>query len=203
MAQGSYVTVAELKASRNLTGQTFADADLTLAIDAASREIDDATGRRFYLDQDATQVRYYTPEAARRLMIDDCAVLASVAVDRAGTGVYQETWTNGVEYVAEPFNAPADFRPYESIVIRYLSGKWFPVYIQKSVQVTGQFGWAVCPQNIKAATSILAARLLLRVREAPFGVVAFGTEGAAVRLSRTDPDVYSLVQGWSRHAPLI
>jgi hypothetical protein len=197
-----YIEVEVLKASLELTGQTYADSDCAMAINAASRAVDATTGRRFYLDTDASQVRYYTPQSTRRLQIDDCAVVTAVALDRAGSGTFSETWTNNVEYVLEPFNAPADYRPYESIVIRYLSGKWFPTYIQRSVQVTGQFGWSVMPENVRAATSILAGKLLKRVREAPFGIVTVGIDqGSAMRIARTDPDVYSLLTDLNRHAP--
>lgn len=200
----AYIELEQLKSTLQMGGQTYADADYTLAINAASRGIDSATGRRFYLDADANQIRYYTPDGLRRLLIDDCAVLTAVALDRAGTGTFTETWTNGVEYVAEPFNAAADYRPFESLVVRYLSGKWFPTYIQKSVQVTGQFGWTTVPEDIKTATSILAAKLVRRVREAPFGIVTVGIDqGAAMRIARTDPDVYSLISSYNRHTPLV
>jgi hypothetical protein len=42
--------------------------------------------------------------------------------------------------------------------------------------VTGQFGWSTSPEDIKAATSILAAKLFKRVREAPFGIVTVGID---------------------------
>jgi hypothetical protein len=72
------------------------------------------------------------------------------------------------------------------------------------VKLTGQFGWTILPEAVKAATSILAAKLLRRVREAPFGIVTAGIDqGVAMRIARTDPDVYSLIAPYSRHAPLI
>jgi hypothetical protein len=198
----AYIELEVLKASLELTGQSYADSDLDLARHSASRAIDNACGRRFYLDADANQVRYYTPVSTRHLMIDDLAVLTSVAIDRTGSGTYGETWTNGVEFALEPFNAPADFRPYESLSVRYLSGRWLPYFIDKSVQVTGQFGWSVLPENVRAATTILASKLLKRVREAPFGIVTVGLDQpTAMRIARTDPDVYSLIHDLNRHAP--
>jgi hypothetical protein len=35
---------------------------------------------------------------------------------------------------------------------------------------------------------MIAARLVRRVREAPFGVVSVGLEGEATRIARFDPD---------------
>jgi len=201
----AYIELEQLKSTLELTGQTYADADITLAINAASRGIDSATGRRFYLDADATQVRYYSPVSWNRLEIDDLAVLTSLTIDRTGTGTtYAETWTLNTDFVLEPFNAAADTRPFEAIVVRRLSNQWLPWDIEKSVKVTGQFGWAVIPEDVKTATSILAAKLIRRVREAPFGIVTAGIDqGEAMRIARTDPDVYSLIQPYSRHAPFI
>jgi hypothetical protein len=199
----AYIELEQLKSSLELTGQTYADADIALAINAASRGIDSATGRRFYLDADANQIRYYSPTSVRRLEIDDLSVFTSLAIDRSGSGSYTETWTNGADFVLEPFNAVADYRPFESVVVRRLSGRWLPWYVEKAVQLTGQFGWAVIPEDVKTATSILAAKLIRRVREAPFGIVTAGgiDQAVAMRIARTDPDVYSLIQSYSRHAP--
>lgn len=199
-----YVTVAELKETLGLTGQTFADADLALVLSAAARDIDEACGRRFYLDDDATSVRYYSPDSARRLMIDDLVDLTSLKLDRDGDGVYEETWTDGTDFVLEPLNAATDGWPYESVARRVVSGQSFPVGYEKSVEVTGQFGWPAVPDTIRAATSILASRLFKRSREAPFGIVTVGADvGAAMRLARTDPDVASLISPYRKHAPFI
>ena len=200
-----YLSPDQLKSTLNMTGTTFADADLTLAIGAASRAIDSITGRRFWLDSDATKVRYYTPRSYRVLQIDDLVSMTSVAIDRSGTGTFSESWTSGTDYVLEPFNAPQDqpARPYETLRVRYLSGRWLPTYIEQSVKVTGQFGWATVPDDITAAAGILAAKLMRRGREAPFGIVTGIDQGAAMRIARTDPDVYTLLSGYNRHEPFV
>jgi hypothetical protein len=206
-AQGTpaaYIEIEQLKASLELTGQSYADRDIELAIGAASRGIDTCTGRRFYLDANANQARTYTATSLRRLEIDDLAAFTSLTIDRLGTGSFTETWAQGTDFILEPTNAPADYRPYERVTIRSLSGRWFPKYIENCVQVTGQFGWQIIPDDIKAATSILAAKLLRRVREAPFGIVTAGIDqGAVMRIARTDPDVYSLISIYSRHPPFV
>src|SRR5262249_43378550 len=58
--QIAYIELEQLKSSLELTGQVYADQDLTAAVLAASRAIDSATGRRFWLDADANQIRTYT-----------------------------------------------------------------------------------------------------------------------------------------------
>lgn len=202
-APPSYVTTAQLKATLQLTGTAY-DTDIAAACVAASRAIDGASGRRFYLDANASQVRYYTPESWRILPIDDLAVLTSVTIDRTGTGVFSETWTNGTDFVLEPFNAPADFWPYEFLRVRRLAGRWMPTFIEKSVSVTGQFGWSVLPDDIYTATEILAGKLFKRIREAPFGIVSVGIDqGAAMRIARTDPDVAPLISRFVRKRTLI
>jgi hypothetical protein len=201
-----YLTLAQLKGTLEMTGTTFADADVTLAIGAASRAVDEITGRRFWLDADATKIRYYTPLSYRVLQIDDLVVMTSVAIDRGGTGTYSESWVNGTDYVLEPFNGPSEqpARPYETLRVRFLSGRWLPTYIEKSVQVTGQFGWASVPGDVTAACGILAAKLLRRSREAPFGIITAGIDQAvAMRISRTDPDVYMLLKDYTRHEPFV
>jgi hypothetical protein len=200
----AYVELEQLKSTLELTGQTYADDDIILGINAASRAVDAATGQRFYLDADASQIRYYTPTSFRRLEIDPLAVLTTLAIDRGNTGTFTEGWTQGTDFVLDPLNAAADFVPFERIIVRALSGRWLPAGYDQSVKLTGQFGWTILPEAVKAATSILAAKLLRRVREAPFGIVTAGIDqGVAMRIARTDPDVYSLIAPYSRHAPLI
>jgi hypothetical protein len=203
-AANAYVSVADLKASLSLTGQTYADNDITNAINAACRGIDSATGRRFYLDPDATSVRYYTPDSLRLLMIDDIVTVTAVAVDRDGDGTFEETWTQGSSYVLEPLNAAADGRPWEQIRVRRVSGLWLPCHLEQSVKVTARFGWPAVPTDIATAAGILAAKLVRRVREAPFGIVTVGIDaGAAMRIARTDPDVAPLISPYTRHRPFL
>jgi hypothetical protein len=201
-----YLTPTQLKATLDMSGTSFADADVTLALGAASRAVDEITGRRFWLDTDATSTRYYTPRSAKLLQIDDLAVLTSVAIDRGGTGTYTETWTQNIDFVLEPFNAAAEnpVRPYETVRVRFLSGRWLPPYIERSVQVKGQFGWPAVPDDVTAACGILASKLLRRSREAPFGIVMAGIDAvAAMRIGRTDPDVYMLLRDYTRHEPFV
>jgi hypothetical protein len=201
----NYIELEELKSSAELKGTSFADQDLLRAIGSASRGFDNATGRRFWLDTGSANVRYYTPDMARLLPIDDLVTLTTLKIDRTGDGVYEETWTNGTDFVLEPFNAPVDVpaRPYEQIRVRQLSGRYFPCYYEKSVEVTGQFGWLTVPEDVKAAVSMIAARTAKRIREAPFGVAGIGIDGIAVRIARTDPDVAEVVNAYDRHVPFV
>lgn len=189
-----YVTLAALKATLNVTATTW-DADLTAALNAACRSIDQECGRRFYQDDDANSVRYYDPSTASSVIIDDLTTLTSVAVDPAGGTTFGTTWTSGTNFDLAPYNAAADGWPYTSLELR--SGTTMPGYT-RSIRVTGKFGWPTVPSEIVEATSILAGRLFKRSREAPLGVYGFGADGSTVRISRTDPDVCSLVEPYSK-----
>ena len=199
-----YVEPEELKAMRDIGG-TYADDALLRACGAASRGIDLATRRRFWLDPDATSVRTYTPEQLHMCLIDDLVALTSVKIDRTGDTVYEEQWTQGTDFIFEPQNAPVEVpaRPWEWIQARTLRGRWFPVGIEAGVQVTGQFGWLAVPEEIHTAAVIVASKLLRRIREAPFGIVALGgpDTGIAMRIAKTDPDVTPLLDEYSRKRP--
>jgi hypothetical protein len=189
---------AELEQVRNSLGvsEGYLDANVTLNIAAASRAIDEATGRRFYLDP-ADSVRYYEPKSYRLVALDDAVSITEVAIDRTGGG-FTEVWDTG-DYVLEPYNALLEYWPYEWLRRSRLGGRDFPC-LERSVRVTGRFGWPQIPAPIVEATQILAIKLLKRTREAPFGIVTPGMD-VAFRIARTDPDVGSLIAPYSRKAP--
>jgi hypothetical protein len=189
-----YITLAELASSLSLT-ETFADDDLEAAITAASREVDRRTQRFFWSE---VGTRYYTPSSAGLLWVDDLASFGSVSIDVARDNTFTESWTLNTDFVLEPLNASAEGRPYTTIRVIERSGRYFPVGEERTVRVTGTFGWAAVPATIKQATSILASRLVKRVREAPFGVAGFGIDGGAVRVPSFDPDVDALLAGYVR-----
>lgn len=192
-----YLQVEEFKHAAELTGTTFGDLEASQAISAASRAVDEYTGRRFYADADATSVRYYTPTEPRYLNIDDLITLGTVQTDSDGDGVFENTWVENTDFVLDPLNADSDGKPFEEIRVHPRGQFWLPCF-PRSVKVTGQFGWSAVPPTIKEAASILAVRLFLRKRQAPFGVVGVGGDNIAVRLSKTDPDVAMLLDPFVR-----
>jgi hypothetical protein len=198
----SYTTLAEVKSTLQMQGLTYADQDISVAIAAASRAADNATGRRFYLDTALTD-RYFTPDTMWNLRIDDIADKAGlvVAIDRAGTGSFTETWAENTEFVLSPLNAPLEFWPWEWLTVRRIFGKWLPTNIDRSVKVTAKWGWPAVPQDIKIATEILAVKLLRRVREAPFGVVVMGD--SAARIATNDPDLAPIWRSYSRRTLML
>lgn len=185
-----YVDLEALKSSLQLTGETFADADLQLAIDAATSAVNAECGRRFTEDT-VDQERSYPVVRRGRLELDD---LISVTEIRSATdGQDPVIWASN-DYVLMPYNAPADGRPWTELRLTTNGSVVFrPDEEVGTVTVTGKFGWPEVPASIKEATSILATRLMKRAREAPFGIAGMGIDGMAVRVMSYDPDVRMLL----------
>jgi len=197
-----YVTLDELKASQELHGTTYADHDLTLAISAASRAIDERCGRRFGRDSSAS-ARVYTPLSGNLVLIDDAISITMVETDQNGDGTFEQAWAANTEYVAWPLNASADGVPYTRITRHPLTGQFFPLWVPRSVRVTATWGWPAVPDQIRQATMLLAARLVKRSREAPFGVAMIGIDvGAAARIAAVDPDVRLLTDPLIRQSAI-
>jgi hypothetical protein len=188
-----YVTTAELKATLSMTGETYADDDIALALEAASRTVDAHCRRRFYPDANAAQVRYYTPWSSGYVPIDDLIELTTLKSDPGGDGTYENTWVLNTDFTLQPTNAGAEGVPYTSLQMHPSGSYVFSTDYPRTVQVTGKFGWASAPPAVKQATSILAARLMKRAREAPFAVAGFSLDGSVVRVTRIDPDVEMLL----------
>ena len=199
----AYVELEELKSTLEMTGQTFADHDILNALVAASRGIDEATGRRFYADPDALSERYYSPTGYDWVDIDDLIELTSVETDPGGFGTFDYLWTENTHFYLDPLNSDGTVTPWNMLRVHPSSIYRLPVGYPRSIKVTGRFGWTTPPQAVKTACTIIATRLLRRAREAPFGVVAVGLEGEAVRISRFDPDIQFLLAPYTKTQVLV
>lgn len=196
-----YVDIDTFKATLELTSTSYADDDAAQALEAASRGIDSACGRWFYrTDASNDDVRYYRPTRYITLTIDDLIGLTSVEVDQSGDGTYEQEWTLNTDFVLEPDNAELDGRPWERIRLHPRGRYPMPVGIPRAVKITGQFGWLDVPPTIVTATSILAAKLIKRKREAPFAI-AFSAD-SAMRIAVSDPDVMFLIEDFTRKVVL-
>lgn len=186
-----YITSDALKASLDLTGVTYADDDITLAISAASEQVNEQCNRRFTLDETNDNVRLYRP-IGRLVDIDDASDIQGVAIGY-GDGTFPTVLTLNVDYELEPLNSAADNEPYTMIRL-----KRHHHHRCHQVQITGQFGWPAVPDLVMSATSLLASRIMRRMREAPFGVVQMGLDGQAARIAQTDPDVCAMLMPLTR-----
>ncbi len=195
-----YGDLSTLKSTLSLSGSQFADLDCEVALSSASRAIERMCERRFWTTT-GTETRYFSPKSPSYLDAGDIVSITTLKTDDGGDGVFENTWVANTDYNLEPLNAALELpiRPYTMICRRWTSGFWFPTDLPRSVEIVGKFGWSTTPPEIEQATTILASQLLQRSRMAPFGIVSVGIDQAsAVRLSRVDPQIASLVGPYMR-----
>src|SRR5574343_470041 len=124
-----YATLAEYKAyiaTRGLAGAVGTDASddavIEDLIEAASRQADTLSGRRFYADSSDTAYNY--------------------------TGSYTALTASDLE--ALPDNYTAEGKPIRGLAILPTSSAWFPTY-RRGVKITGKRGFPAVPDDIKEA----------------------------------------------------
>lgn len=184
-----YCTLEQLKASLRITDDVD-DSLLELAIESASREIDQACERVFYQVDGATRV--YAARDSFVTEIDDLRSLTSLKTAQDSDGVFDTTFET-TDYQLEPLNGIAGGIPHPFTSIRAVGDYLFPVDNGEAlVQVVGDFGWDAVPTAITQATVILSARLYKR-NDSPLGVAGMGDLGV-IRVGRLDPDVQALIQ---------
>jgi hypothetical protein len=185
-----YADLDVLKEMLNLEADDATrDTLLNKALTAASRSIDRACGRRFYLDETAS-ARTYNPlgkvvydALGARLLVDDAG--AAPTLVETGSG---GSFTAVTDYETGPDNALVRGRAVTSL-LRTSTG-WGSGTAR--VRVTAQWGWPAVPEEIEQATLIQASRLYKR-KDSPEGVTG-SAEWGVVRLSRRDPDVWALIE---------
>ncbi len=186
-----YGDLAELKAKLEIASDDDSrDGLLTKALAAASRGIDRACGRRFWLDAEPVQ-RTYNPHGrvvrkpdGELLLVDDIGSETGLTVETGSGGAF----TDVTGYETSPDNALLDGQPIDGLL--RLSGVWSAS--RTRVRVTARFGWPAVPDDITEACLIQAARLFKR-KDSPEGVMG-SSEWGVVRLSRRDPDVWNLIE---------
>lgn len=183
-----YVDLTLLKAALKIT-DSDRDSLLQLALEAASRQVDNTTGRRFYLDITATaRIIGTTRNTMRerrgeRLLVPDIGDLTGLVVEVGE----DPTWTDITSSIrTEPVTAPEDDRPVTSLLFR--RGRFLN---SLEAQVTAQWGWPAVPTEVEQAALIQAMRLFKR-KDSPEGVLG-SAEWGTVRVARLDPDVAALV----------
>ena len=188
-----YATLADLKAQMGIeNSDTSRDALLTKALKSASRGIDRATGRRFWLDDTAT-TRTYRLEArivcerdGDVLLVDDIGDTTGMVVASGTTG--GSTFTALTGYETTPDNALADGYAITGLLKPH--GVWGTTSTR--IRITAKFGWPVVPDDIAQACLIQASRLYKR-KDSPEGIIG-SAEWGVRNLSRRDPDVWALIE---------
>lgn len=195
-----YCTSTELKDYVRIT-DSVDDAQVALAITAASRAVDRATRRQFGSVSPAV-ARYYTARFdAHRLRwvvdIDDVMSTSgfAVAVDTDADGTFPDAI---IDYQLAPRNAAADGRPWTLLVVGADSDVQPSTALVEGVRVTAPWGWTSVPTTVKQATLLQASRLLAR-RNSPYGIAGSPETGSELRLlARLDPDVELTVRTYRR-----
>lgn len=191
-----YCTPAELKSRLGITG-TGDDFEIMLAVQAASRGIEEICGRFFW--RDVNTVRTYIPESIYRQSIDDCVSVSALAVDRDGTGSYTESWTQDVDYALEV--TPGRYNPgslgeqwpftgFNIIGPKYIPIIW-PWRPLNAIKITGTWGWPAVPLAVKMA-ALIAAADLFKLKDAPFGVA--GVSDMGIMRVQANSQVYALLE---------
>jgi len=184
-----YCSVEQVRAELGDDGEALPEALLEKAVNAASRAVDDWTGRRFWADETAVTRRYPRAEVVDgSVMVDDISTVADLAVTVDG-----RTWTLDDDFELAPANADADGGAYAWWELAEL-GAAFPA--RPRVTVTAKFGWAAVPVQVEEAT-ILRAVALFKRKDAAYGVADFGEFGP-VRITRKDPDVMDLLRPFQK-----
>ena len=186
-----YGTLVALKDRLGIEADdTSRDAPLNSALAAASRGIDRATGRRFWLDADPVQ-RTYNPRGrivresdGDLFLVDDIGNVAGLVVE-TGSGT---SWSAVTDYETGPENAIADGKPITGL-LRTL-GTWGLTTTR--LRVTARFGWPAVPDEVTEAALIQASRLYKR-KDSPEGIIG-SAEWGVRNLSRRDPDVWALIE---------
>ncbi len=193
MVTNGYATLAQVKASVRLE-DNFEDDLLELAIEAASRQIDQTCERVFY-DQ-GTATRIFAARDSYVCEIDDLISLTKLETDPDGTTDFEIEWETK-DYQLEPLNGFVGGIETPFTHIRATDDYLFPIENGEAlVRVTGEWGFASVPTAITQATVILASRIFKR-NDSPLGVAGFGDVGV-IRVGKMDPDVESLIHPWKK-----
>lgn len=192
-----YCTLSEVKAAARIT-DSVDDTMLEIAVETASRMVDQYTQRRFWTN--GTETRTYAPDDAYCLDVDDIAGTAiTLKTSTNFDGTYDVTWAAS-DFQADPVNRfeSGIARPVTELraVGNYLftpASVNHPFGNEVSAQVTAVFGFGTAvPIQVKHATTILALRQYKRY-DSPTGVIGFGDFGPVRVSSRMDPDVAAIL----------
>lgn len=190
VAVREYADLPTVKDSLGKTSVDDRDDLIEQAIRSASRMIDDRAGRRFWLDAAVSSRRlkasdaYLDDNGELHFGVPDIGVADGLVVEEYTTGAWVAIDSD--DYDTDPDTAPGDGRPITDL---YGLPGWLPS--TGRIRVTARWGWPSVPESIVQATVLLASRLYRR-KDSPQGVLG-NAEWGAIRVSRMDPDVESLV----------
>jgi len=191
-----YTDLATFKARFYPAGITDTTDDTVIenVIEAVSRQIDNYTGRRFYVTA-SDETRYFSAEHSEYLDAGDVVSITTLATDEDNDRVYEHTWAT-TDYDLLPFNASLDSKPYTRLELTPLGNYSFPSG-PKAVKIVGKWGYPAVPDAINEACCIQSLRIFKR-KDAPFGVTGSAEMGQLMVIPRLDPDVKMLLDPYRK-----
>lgn len=196
----AYATIAELKASINITStDATRDTVLTRLLSAADDAIDKYCNRPDgFVAQTLPTVRYYTGSGKAYQWIDETTSVTGVAVKEDPDDTTYTAWalTDFVPFSGDPKSPDFNSTPYCAIMCTlngdysyFLSGRYSGRGIM-TVQVTAKFGYAtVVPDQVKEAAIVQAARWYKRGESAWADTIANNELGTLSFRKSIDPDL--------------
>jgi len=195
-----YCTLAEVRARLDIPdADTDNDSEIENVVEAMSRWIDSEIGMRrgytqFY--QIASEARYFTPVMGNMLVIDDLISVSSIKLDEDSDGTFEVTLAS-TDYHLAPYNKSALSEPYYIIEITPNASYNFSPNLQRSVEITGNWGYSATTPDVINEACILASMRMWKRRDAIFGVAGTPALGVMVVQSKItqDADVMALLSG--------
>jgi hypothetical protein len=178
-------SLADVKAALRIS-DTADDDRISLAIDAASRQIEAKCDRYFHQDS-GVSVRHFVSNTPWLVEVDDISTSTGLIVqtDYAGDGTFGTTWSSA-DYQLEPVNGimqgqtgwpSTKIRAIRSLYFTVLGGIAYPKpYTQALIQITAQWGWAAVPTAVQKA-AIVQSIALFKADDTPFGATPFAEIG--------------------------
>ena len=201
------VSLQEVKDALGISPtDTASDAELEGVIEAASRLIERYCGRTF---RSIVDTRRFTTNDPYSVRVDDLHQITTVATDDNEDGVAEIVWAS-TDYEPMPVNrdslASGELQPWNELVVPAWGNRTFPAGVLKGVSITGRWGFVQSdlstPEPIRQA-ALIQTTLIFRAKDAPFGVVAVGTEGGAIRMTqRLHPEAALLCEAYRKRGGL-
>jgi len=196
-----YTTLALVQAEVGTSLDGNYDARIEQAIEAASRQIDDYCGRRFWQDSTVVTREFYCDDPTELASMPGAVLDIStttgliVKLDTGDNGGFATTVTISTEFVLTPPNAGDDGLPYTGI--RLVDGDVFPMSeLRPGCQVTAKFGFASVPEPV-AQACLIQSVLLFKATDAAMGGLSFG-DGSFMRVrGGLNPIAASLVDRYA------
>lgn len=175
------------------TGDEQATAQLLL--DAATRAIEQHTGRLFRAEAATTKDFWATSPYV--LHLPDIRTITSLTYDSTGAGTavgpFALALTEGTDFFKIPLVPFPDAGIWTGVQIAPYSSRGF--WGGFRVRVTGDWGYVIdgaAPEPVQLACMMLASRWWTR-KGAPLGIIMNGNIGTFMRISKSDQDVAGLL----------